>query len=108
MTPSPIQSTLLDMQTLATQSRNETPERGINTVVGGGGFAEELRDSFARINAIQQQAAGKVESFEAGSSDFSLNEVMVDVQKAGLAFQMGIQVRNRLLSAYREIMNMQV
>jgi flagellar hook-basal body complex protein FliE len=33
---------------------------------------------------------------------------MVDMQKAGLAFEMGVQVRNRVVNAYKEIMNMQV
>ena len=36
----------------------------------------------------------------------SLNDVMVDLQKANVAFQTGLQVRNRLVSAYQEVMNL--
>ena len=47
-------------------------------------------------------------SFQAGDPNVALNDVMVDMQKADVAFQMGVQVRNRLVGAYKEIMNMQV
>jgi flagellar hook-basal body complex protein FliE len=36
----------------------------------------------------------------------ALNDVMVDMQKANIGFQMGLQVRNRVVAAYQEIMNM--
>jgi len=38
----------------------------------------------------------------------SLNDVMVDLQKSSVSMQMGIQVRNKLVSAYQDVMNMQV
>ena len=41
-------------------------------------------------------------------ANIELNDVMVDMQKASVAFQMGMQVRNRLVTAYRDVMNMQV
>ena len=47
-------------------------------------------------------------AFQAGDPNLQLNDVMVDMQKASVAFQMGLQVRNRLVSAYRDVMNMQV
>jgi len=37
----------------------------------------------------------------------ALNDVMVDLQKANVAFQTGVQVRNKLVSAYQEMMSMQ-
>ena len=47
-------------------------------------------------------------AFEAGSPDVNLPEMMVAMQKASLSFQAMTQVRNKLLSAYQEVMNMQV
>ncbi len=46
-------------------------------------------------------------SFELGKPGVALNDVMVDLQKANVAFQTGLQVRNRLVSAYQEMMNLQ-
>lgn len=73
----------------------------------GGGFAGELRKSLARINGSQQGAAAQAEAFEMGVPGVSLNDVMVDMQKANIGFQTGIQVRNKMVQAYQEIMNMQ-
>ena len=73
----------------------------------GGGFAGELKKSLDRISDSQQQAYGKAEAFELGKPGVALNDVMVDMQKANIGFQMGLQVRNKVVSAYQEVMNMQ-
>ncbi len=70
------------------------------------GFAAELRQSLNRINGMQQHAYGQAEAFELGKSGVALNDVMVDLQKANVAFQTGLQVRNRLVAAYQEVMNL--
>ena len=104
-----IQSVLQQMQTLSSDAAGGLGrERQPGTVVGNGGFAAELHASIERINQLQHVARSQMQLFESGSLDISLNDVMVDMQKAGLAFELGVQVRNRLLGAYREIMNMQV
>ena len=54
------------------------------------------------------KASTKAMAFQAGEPNIELNDVMVDMQKASVAFQMGMQVRNRLVTAYRDVMNMQV
>lgn len=77
------------------------------SAVAGGGFADEMKKSLQRISAGQQQAAGQAEAFELGKPGVSLNDVMIDLQKANVGFQMGLQVRNRVVAAYQEIMNMQ-
>jgi flagellar hook-basal body complex protein FliE len=48
------------------------------------------------------------EDFSAGESDVNLQDVMINLQKASLSFQQMVQVRNRLVSAYHDIMNIQV
>lgn len=77
------------------------------TAMPSGGFAGELQRSLARISDAQQQAYGQAEAFELGKPGVALNDVMVDMQKANIGFQMGLQVRNRVVSAYQDIMNMQ-
>lgn len=104
-----IQSALTQMQSLATQAAGQSPKgQQVATAVGAGGFAGELQASIQRINRLQQASAAKAEAFQAGDPGVELNDLMVDMQKASVAFQMGVQVRNRLVSAYRDVMNMQV
>lgn len=104
-----IQSVLNQMQGLATQAAGQ-PAKGqqVSTTVGGGGFAGELQASIQRINSLQKASAAKAEAFQAGDPGVELNDLMVDMQKASVAFQMGTQVRNRLVTAYKDVMNMQV
>ncbi|MCK2127335.1 flagellar hook-basal body complex protein FliE [Thauera aromatica] len=105
---SPIQSSLQALQTLAAQAAGGAKAASVQTSVGAGGFADELAASIDRINRLQQQAGAKGLAFQSGAPGVELDDLMVDMQKASLAFQMGVQVRNRLVSAYRDIMNMQV
>lgn len=71
-----------------------------------GGFAAELRRSLDNISTAQTKAYGQAEDFEMGKPGVALNDVMVDLQKANVAFQTGLQVRNRLVAAYQEVMNL--
>jgi flagellar hook-basal body complex protein FliE len=71
-----------------------------------GGFAAELRRSIESISTAQTRAYGQAEDFEMGKPGVALNDVMVDLQKANVAFQTGLQVRNRLVAAYQEIMSL--
>ncbi len=73
-----------------------------------GGFASALKASLDKISGDQTKAIGESQAFELGASNVSLNDVMVDMQKANVGFQFGLQVRNKLVSAYNDIMQMQV
>ena len=104
-----IQSALQQMQSLAAEAAGGSGKtRQLDAAVGQGNFAEELHTSIERINQLQQTAKAKGVALQSGVEGVSLNEVMVDMQKASVAFEMGVQVRNRLITAYKEIMNMQV
>ena len=74
----------------------------------GGDFASLLKASLDQANGAQQDATNLVKAFEQGDPNANLQEVMVSLQKANLSFQTMVQVRNKLVSAYHEIMNMQV
>lgn len=102
-------SALAQMQSLATQAGGEAAKgQQLDTAVGNGGFAGELQSSIQRINELKLQAADSAKAFQAGEPGVELNDVMVDMQKSSVASEMGLQVRNRLVTAYKDIMNMQV
>jgi flagellar hook-basal body complex protein FliE len=71
-------------------------------------FAVQLHASLDRISDTQTAARTQAEKFTLGEPGVALNDVMTDLQKASVSLQMGIQVRNKLVSAYQEVMGMQV
>ena len=75
---------------------------------GGADFAQVLQNSIAQVSQTQQQAEAMAANFAAGNSTENLADVMIALQTANLSFQEMIQVRNKLVSAYQDVMNMQV
>ena len=75
---------------------------------GGADFAQILQNSIAQVSQTQQQAEGMAANFAAGDGNANLHEVMISLQKANISFQEMVQVRNKLVSAYNDVMNMQV
>ena len=73
-----------------------------------GEFAGLLHQALNTLSEHYQTAQNKAEAFEAGMPGMSLNDVMIDQQKAALSLQLGVQVRNKLVAAYTDIMNMSV
>jgi flagellar hook-basal body complex protein FliE len=71
-------------------------------------FATFLKSSIDQVNATQKQAESMAVAFETGAKDVQLHDVMISLSKANVSFQQMVQVRNRLVSAYHDIMNMQV
>ncbi|MDV6319172.1 flagellar hook-basal body complex protein FliE [Chromohalobacter sp. HP20-39] len=102
-----ISQALQQMQSMANQA-GQMPGSQVNTSVGSGGFTGELHSAISRINSLKQTANAQIKAFEAGAPGVELNDVMVDMQKASIAFEMGTQVRNRFVTAYKDVMNMQV
>lgn len=102
-----MQGVIQQMKVLATQAGG-APAKAATAASGSGGFGQAMRASLDRINDMQQAATGEAQAFQAGKPGVALYDVMIDTQEASLAFQMGVQVRNRLVNAYKEVMNMQV
>ncbi|BEP50383.1 MULTISPECIES: flagellar hook-basal body complex protein FliE [Variovorax] len=98
-----IESVLQQMRATALQSGIAQPAA---EAAQPGAFAAELRRSLDSISTAQTKAYGQAEDFEMGKPGVALNDVMVDLQKANVAFQTGLQVRNRLVAAYQEVMNL--
>lgn len=66
-----------------------------------------IGDGIARVNTMQRQADAMVQTKLAGG-DVNEAEVLTSVQKADLAFRMMLQIRNKLMEAYREVQQIQV
>ena len=71
-------------------------------------FSEMLKNSIDKVNETQKAAGALSEAFQRGDKGVDVAEVMVAAQKASISFQAMVQVRNRLISAYQDIMNMPV
>ena len=74
---------------------------------GAGSFGKVLGEAVARTEALQDKAQAMTKSLATGETK-SLHEVMISMTEAELSFKMMMEVRNRLLEAYQEVMRMQV
>lgn len=71
-------------------------------------FAEALKSSLSSVSEAQLKAGEMGKKFQMGDDSVSLSDVMISMQKASIGFQATVQVRNKVVAAYQEIMNMQV
>ncbi len=97
-----VNQVLAQMRTMSIEASNKpasTPESGSD-------FSAMLKESIDSVNATQKASGKLSKAFEVGESDVSLAEVMIASQKAGVSFQAMLQVRNKLVDAYKEVMNM--
>ncbi len=72
----------------------------------GGGFMEAMKGSLDKVNEMQNEKSSLVESFAAGK-DHNVHELMISLQKAGLAMSMTSAVRNKILASYQELTKLQ-
>lgn len=106
----PVDSTrlLLEMRALAVQANAAALAPSSPGVAATSDFGSAMRAAVESVNALQGSARAAAAAFEAGEAGADLTGVMLEVQKAGLAFKAMVEVRNRLVSAYQEIMSMPV
>jgi flagellar hook-basal body complex protein FliE len=71
-------------------------------------FANVLRSSLDQVSQTEQRASELATAFQRGTPGVELSQVMIEMQKASVSFRAVAEVRNRLVSAYQEIMNMQM
>ncbi|MGH1508592.1 flagellar hook-basal body complex protein FliE [Ralstonia solanacearum] len=71
-------------------------------------FGAVLKSSLDKVDASQQKAETLSRSFELGNNDVDLHDVMLSLQKANIDLQTAVQVRNKLVSAYQNIMSMSI
>lgn len=96
-----INQVLAQMRAMSLQASRPVQETKGNT-----DFSDLLQKSIASVNNSQLHAGKMAEAFETGAANISLTDVMVAQQKASVSFQATLQVRNKLVEAYKDVMNM--
>jgi flagellar hook-basal body complex protein FliE len=71
-------------------------------------FANLMKNSVDHVASMQNQATALADAYESGDKSVDLTKVMLEVQKASLAFRAMTEVRNKLVDAYQQVMNMPV
>ena len=71
-------------------------------------FSQALKNSLDNVASAQNSADALGQRFTMGDDSVNLSDVMISMQKASISFQATVQVRNKVVSAYQEMMNMQV
>ena len=101
-----IQQVLAEMRSLQARAAGGTESP---TAAGQpSDFANLMKNSVDEVAGMQNQATAMANAYEAGDKSVDLTKVMLEVQKAGLAFHAMTQVRNKLIDAYTQVMNMSV
>lgn len=106
------QALYAEMQSLASQARAVGTELKLNKAEqvnpSQSEFSTMFKDALSHVNALQQETGAMRTAFEMGDKNVSLAQVMIASQKSSLAFEATVQVRNKLVEAYKEIMSMPV
>ena len=84
------------------------PQQQVQASEGTPGFVDTLQKAIDSVNATQKNAGALKKAFETGDPNVDLPQVMVASQKAKVAFDAMLEVRTKLLEAYKEISQMQV
>jgi flagellar hook-basal body complex protein FliE len=77
------------------------------TAPGGGAFQSAFADAVSKVEGFQQNAQSSVNNFLSGEGE-ELHHVAIATQQAELSFQLFMQVRNKIVAAYQQVMQMQV
>ncbi|MCU7555017.1 flagellar hook-basal body complex protein FliE [Alteromonas sp. ASW11-19] len=99
-----------EMQSMIGQTRLQAnePQELIKQNPSASEFSDMLKNAVEGVNSMQLQSKDAQQRFELGDPSLSLAEVMLTKEKAGIAFEATVQVRNKVLEAYKQIMNMPV
>jgi flagellar hook-basal body complex protein FliE len=98
-----INQVLAQMRVMAASAQGMAPQ-----AAGQADFGDLLQRSIHAVSETQQQSAALKRSFEMGDPEVDLASVMLASQKASLSFQAMVQVRNKLVEAYKDVMNMPI
>lgn len=106
-----VNSVLNQIRTLRAQTEAlrtpevQAPSNKVNPVSD---FGNLLSDSLQSVNQLQKQSGALQTAFEKGDPGVSLPEVMIASQKSSVAFQATVEIRNKMVDAYQEVMRMSV
>ena len=97
-------------QTSPLQQLESLKKADKSSAAGGleeGKFAELLEDALSEVDELQKSSDGEINKIMSGDIN-DVHSAMIAMQKADLSFQMVMQIRNKLVEAYQEVMRMQV
>lgn len=114
-----ITQVLNEMRALKSRAQGFEPATAAGDVAGvsnvsltaeprGVEFQQLLGDAVNQVNEVQKQSGQLAESFQLGDPNVTLSQVVVASEKSGVAFEAMSEVRNRLINAYEDIMNMPI
>jgi len=107
-----VQQVLAQMRVLEAQAKSQINTDAISVNEAQSAqktdFSEVLSNSINSVNETLMTSGETVTKFEKGGSNITMAELVINMEKASVSFQAMTQVRNKLLTAYQEIMNMPV
>jgi flagellar hook-basal body complex protein FliE len=103
-----IDRVLSQIRSLSSSIRPQEAAKSAVPQTGGAEFANLLKQGVDQVNQAQQSASTTAAAFERGVAGVELPQVMLEMQKASVSFRALTEVRNRLVNAYQEIMNMPI
>ena len=106
MNTSAVDSLLAQMRVAAAAAGLREPSQAAQA--GKMDFADVLKSSLDGVARVQAQSEAMQKAFVLGDNSVSLSDTMIAMQKASINFQATVQVRNKVVQAYNDIMNMQV
>ncbi len=87
------------------RSLGALPVEGTNQVPR---FGDLMTQAVNKVNEVQKASSAMAEAYERGVAGVDITDVMIASQKASVAFQAAVQVRNKVIEAYRDVMNMPI
>ncbi len=97
-----IGSGIASLPQISSQPGSASPATG-----AAGGFTDVLKAAISNVDTLQGGADAQISSLLHGAPNTDVGNVMVSVEKADVAFQLMMQVRNKIVSAYQDIEKMQ-
>ncbi len=104
---------LLEMRALKSQSQafGDMASRDVanpNNQVNDAKFTDVMAQAVDKVNEVQHASAAMSKAYVQGDQNVGITDVMIASQKAGVAFDAMVQVRNKLVDAYKDVMNMPI
>lgn len=97
---------LSQLQVLAKKVQDGSTQNDNNSVTNNTQFSELMKNSIDNVNGQQMKSAELTKAFEMNDPNVPLSSVMIEMQKARVSFEALKQVRNQLVDAYKQVMNM--
>lgn len=110
MNVSKVDGLLAEMRAAMAAAQSGAPRvtDSASSAIGKVDFAHALKNSLDSVAASQNKATEMQQAFVMGDDKVSLSDTMIAMQKANISLQATVQVRNKVVAAYNDIMNMQV